>query len=111
VLFAERDGTRSTSQIMAFEDSWEWNIDAERAYEGILKRGGRVSDAMRAFRTFLGHSDMMAYLAMMTPRLIELRRAQGDGIDLSALRSDCKMKSRSESAPPAREARTSPQQG
>jgi hypothetical protein len=67
VLFAERDGTRSTSQIMAFEDSWEWNIDAERAYEGILKRGGRVSDAMRAFRTFLGHSDMMAYLAMMTP--------------------------------------------
>jgi hypothetical protein len=48
---------------------------------------------------------------MMTPRLIELRRAQGDGIDLSALRSDCKMKSRSESAPPAREARTSPQQG
>ena len=29
---------------------------------------------MRAFRTFLGHSDMMAYLAMMAPRLIELRR-------------------------------------
>ena len=32
-----------------------------------------VSDAMRAFKTFLGHSDMMAYLAMMSPRLIELR--------------------------------------
>lgn len=29
---------------------------------------------MRAFRTFLGHSDMMAYLAMMAPRLIELHR-------------------------------------
>ena len=29
---------------------------------------------MRAFRTFLGTSDMMAYLAMMAPRLIELRR-------------------------------------
>lgn len=74
VLFAERDGTRSASQIMAFEDTWEWNMDAERAYEEIVERGGRVSDAMRAFRTFLGHSDMMAYLAMMAPRLIELRR-------------------------------------
>ncbi len=74
VLFAERDGTRSASQIMAFEDTWEWNMDAERAYEEIVERGGRVSDAMRAFRTFLGHSDMMAYLAMMAPRLIELHR-------------------------------------
>jgi hypothetical protein len=59
---------------MAFEDTWEWNMDAEAAYEEIVERGGRVSDAMRAFRTFLGHSDMMAYLAMMAPRLIELHR-------------------------------------
>jgi DNA modification methylase len=59
---------------MAFEDTWEWNVDAERAYEEIVERGGRVSEAMRAFRTFLGHSDMMAYLAMMAPRLIELHR-------------------------------------
>jgi site-specific DNA-methyltransferase (adenine-specific) len=29
---------------------------------------------MRAFRTFLHGSDMMAYLAMMAPRLVELRR-------------------------------------
>ncbi len=74
VLFAEKSGERSASQIMAFEDTWEWNMDAERAYEEIVERGGRVSDAMRAFRTFLSHSDMMAYLAMMAPRLIELHR-------------------------------------
>jgi hypothetical protein len=55
VLFAERDGTRSASQIMAFEDTWEWNMDAEAAYQEIVERGGRVFDAMRAFRTFLGH--------------------------------------------------------
>jgi site-specific DNA-methyltransferase (adenine-specific) len=73
-LFAEKDGTRSGSQIMAFEDTWEWNLDAEAAYEEIVLRGGRVSEAMRAFRTSLGHSDMMAYLAMMAPRLIELHR-------------------------------------
>lgn len=29
---------------------------------------------MQAFRTFLGESDMLAYLAMMAPRLVELRR-------------------------------------
>src|SRR5450759_3696487 len=75
VLFAEKDGTRSSSQIMAFEDTWEWNIDAERAYEEVVEQVGQVSDAMRAFRTFLGTSDMMAYLAMMAPRLMELRRA------------------------------------
>ncbi|MGH9532872.1 MAG: DNA methyltransferase, partial [Terriglobales bacterium] len=74
VLFAEKDGTRSASQIMAFEDTWEWNIDAERSYQEVVEAGGRVADAMRAFRTFLGNSDMMAYLAMMAPRLVELRR-------------------------------------
>ncbi len=74
VLFAEKDGTQSSSQITAFEDTWEWNLDAERAYTEIVERGGTVSQAMQAFRTFLGHSDMMAYLAMMAPRLIELKR-------------------------------------
>jgi site-specific DNA-methyltransferase (adenine-specific) len=75
VLFAEKDGSKSSSQIHAFEDTWEWNLDAERAYEYIMETiGGRVADAMRAFRTFLGNSDMMAYLAMMAPRLVELKR-------------------------------------
>src|ERR1017187_8694229 len=74
VLFAEKDGTRSASQIMAFEDTWEWNIEAERTYEQIVEQGGRVAEAVRAFRMFLGNSDMMAYLAMMAPRLVELKR-------------------------------------
>jgi len=33
-----------------------------------------VAQALIAFRTFLGDSDMLAYLAMMAPRLIDLRR-------------------------------------
>src|SRR5438552_12974046 len=74
VLFAEKDGTRSASQITAFKDTWEWNEEAARSYEEVVERGGRVADAMRAFRTLLGGSDMLAYLAMMAPRLIELRR-------------------------------------
>src|ERR1043165_5078091 len=35
---------------------------------------GKVSEVMQAFHTFLGTNDMMAYLAMMGPRLVELRR-------------------------------------
>ena len=74
VLFAEKDGSRSASQITAFEDTWEWNTESARACEEVIERGGTVAEAMRAFRTFLGNSDMMAYLAMMAPRLIELKR-------------------------------------
>ncbi|MGA9060994.1 MAG: DNA methyltransferase [Terracidiphilus sp.] len=74
VLFAEKDGSQSSSQIHAFEDTWEWNPEAMRAYEQIVEQGGRVADTMRAFKTFLFNTDMMAYLAMMAPRLIELRR-------------------------------------
>jgi DNA modification methylase len=78
VLFAEQDGSRATAQIKAFEDTWEWNIEAERACMELIEQGGRVSEALQAFRSFLGNSDMMAYLAMMTPRLVELRRVMKD---------------------------------
>ncbi len=78
VLFAEKDGTRSASQITAFKDTWEWNIEAERSYHEVVEAGGRVAQAMQAFRTLLGGTDMLAYLAMMAPRLIELRRVLKD---------------------------------
>lgn len=74
VLFAEKDGTRSASQITAFKDSWEWNMEAKRSYEEVVEGGGPVADAMRAFWTLLHGSDLLAYLAMMAERLIELRR-------------------------------------
>jgi DNA modification methylase len=74
VLFAEKDGARSASQITAFKDTWEWNEESSLAYEQVVEAGGRVAEAMRAFRTLLGGTDMLAYLAMMAPRLVELRR-------------------------------------
>ena len=74
VLFKEKDGTRAASQIRAFEDTWEWNEESRRVYDSLVERGDRVSDVMRAFYTFLRNTDMMAYLAMMAPRLIELHR-------------------------------------
>ena len=74
VLFAEQDGTQAASQIHAFEDTWRWDQGAERAYQETVETGGDVSRALQAFRTLLGESNMMAYLAMMAPRLVELRR-------------------------------------
>ena len=74
VLFAERDGSRAAAQIRAFEDTWTWDVTAAAAYQEIVEAGGRASQAMQAFRALLGDSDMLAYLAMMAPRLVELRR-------------------------------------
>ena len=74
VLFAERDGTQAAAQIKVFEDTWRWDQGAARAHEEVVEAGGQVSQVMQAFRTFLGESDMLAYLSMMAPRLIELRR-------------------------------------
>jgi site-specific DNA-methyltransferase (adenine-specific) len=75
VLFAEHSGNRAAAQIKAFEDTWTWDTNAALAYEETVEGGGAVSETMQAFRKMLGASNMMAYLAMMAPRLIELRRA------------------------------------
>jgi len=74
VLFAERDGTQAAAQIKAFEDTWEWNTASAAAFEEAVEAGGRLVQAMIAFRTLLGESDMLAYLSMMAPRLAELHR-------------------------------------
>jgi site-specific DNA-methyltransferase (adenine-specific) len=75
VLFAEQNGSRAAAQIKAFEDTWQWDQAAAKAYQEIVETGPqRVSQVMQGFRTFLGESDMMAYLSMMAPRLVELKR-------------------------------------
>ena len=74
LLFKERDGSQAAGQIKAFADSWKWDRSAANAYEEVVEEGGPVSLAMQAFRTFLGTNDMLAYLSMMAPRLVALRR-------------------------------------
>ena len=73
-FFHEKDGTDAASQIRAFEDTWHWDIETRRAYDALTEQPGKVSDVMQAFYIFLGGNDMMAYLTMMAPRLLELRR-------------------------------------
>lgn len=74
VLFEGHDTTRSAAQIRAFEDTWQWSEEAEGAYCSTVEAGGALSRTLQALRQVLGQSDMMAYLCMMAPRLMELRR-------------------------------------
>src|SRR5579863_904178 len=75
VLFKAPDGHQSQAQIEAFEDTWHWNETAERAFDETMTSGSSdAADMLRAMRQFLGDNDMMAYLAMMAVRLLELRR-------------------------------------
>ncbi len=74
VLFAQKDGSQSSAQIQAFEDTWQWDQNAIQTYTREVEKGGPVADALRAFNLILGASNMMAYLTMMAPRLQELRR-------------------------------------
>src|SRR5215210_618992 len=75
VLFAEKSGEKAGAQIKAFEDTWEWGLEAAQEYAAVLRSGhDRVAKALMGMHDFLGSSDMMAYLSMMALRLIELRR-------------------------------------
>ena len=78
VLFKEQSGEASPAQIRAFTDTWEWTLEAERTYEQEIITNpdtpANVKDMISAFRQFIGSNAMMAYLVMMTPRLVELRR-------------------------------------
>lgn len=74
VLYREQDGTRSASQIKAFEDTWQWDNQTALLFQNTVEAGGEVAKALISYRQFMGENDMLAYLTMMAPRLVELRR-------------------------------------
>ncbi len=75
VIFAEENGSGSGAQIQAFDDTWHWTRETAELFHETVETGGiRVAETLRAFRNMLGETDMMAYLANMAPRLVELRR-------------------------------------
>ena len=75
VLFRETSGEVSQAQFHAFTDTWSW-ADAAETYHQFVDdcRNVAVVEMMEAFHSFLKNSPMMAYLAMMAPRLVELYR-------------------------------------
>jgi DNA modification methylase len=74
VLFKSPLGIDAAAQIRAFEDTWTWGDEAEKAYRSMAGINIDAFNLLQALRSFLGESDVMAYLAMMSVRLIELKR-------------------------------------
>ena len=75
----------ATAQMQAFEDTWQWGEEAEKEYLGLIqgtitkeRPSQKLIDLMQAMRGYLDNSPMMAYLAMMAPRLLEMRRVLKD---------------------------------
>lgn len=71
----------ATAQIQAFEDTWTWGEEAEREYTGLITGtltteppGQKLIDLMKAMRGYLTECPLLAYLCMISPRLLEMRR-------------------------------------
>jgi site-specific DNA-methyltransferase (adenine-specific) len=75
ILLREESGEASEPQFHAFTDTWSW-ADAAETYGRFIDNcpNVQVVELMRAMHSFLKNSPMMAYLAMMGPRLVALRR-------------------------------------
>ena len=73
LLFKRVKGDASPAQIMAFEDTWSWS---PRLYQDFRddRRNSPLWELMDSLKQFVGESEMMAYLLMMAPRLLELHR-------------------------------------
>lgn len=75
VLFKDEHGTDSEAQILAFEDTWHWGQESEQTYTELLTEApDQVARMIEVLRGFIGTNQMLAYLVMMTARLVELHR-------------------------------------
>ena len=79
VLFRAPSGGGTDASIEAFDDTWQWGPAAEDALADIRSSGNhKLHTLMAAIRTALGDNALMAYLAMMAVRLVELHRVLKD---------------------------------
>ena len=76
VLFKEASGAVSQAQFHAFTDTWEWTREVDQTYHQFVDTCPNTSvvEMVEALKKFLKTSPMMAYVAMMAPRLVELHR-------------------------------------
>lgn len=63
----------SAAQIMAFEDTWTYHPGMFEEFAADPDNG-RLLHLMNALKEILGQSEMLAYLLMMAPRLLQLHR-------------------------------------
>lgn len=74
VIFRDELGEAPPAQKRAFRDFWHWP-EAVYDYEYILTEAPDiVRRVIKGFYEFIGPNPMMAYLSMMTTRLLELHK-------------------------------------
>jgi site-specific DNA-methyltransferase (adenine-specific) len=82
VIYKTQSGKAPASQLRAFGDTWHWDQAAVDTYNDLAAHAPtRVRQMIKALREFMVKSsnpqagdDMLAYLVMMTARLIPLHR-------------------------------------
>ena len=75
ILFKSQTGGGADASIAAFDDTWAWGPAAAAALFGITQSGNHKLHAlMHGVKTAIGENAMMAYLAMMAVRVVELHR-------------------------------------
>ena len=75
VLFRDESGRASDAQLIAFDDTWHWGKTAEETYYEIITQSPlHITKLINSLRDFIGTNQVMAYLVMMTIRLVELHR-------------------------------------
>jgi site-specific DNA-methyltransferase (adenine-specific) len=75
ILFKSPGGAGADASIEAFDDTWAWGPTASSALMDITQSGNhKLHVLMQAMKTAIGENAMMAYLAMMAVRLVELHR-------------------------------------
>lgn len=76
VIFREHSGKSAApqAQITAFEDTWQWGVEAASSLAELHKVHGDLAEYLDFTVRRLGHNSLSAYLVMMAPRLAELHR-------------------------------------
>jgi site-specific DNA-methyltransferase (adenine-specific) len=75
VLFKAANGSASDASIEAFDDTWTWGEASQHALLDIASGTNRPLQVMMdAMHNAIGENPLMAYLAMMAVRLVELHR-------------------------------------
>ncbi len=72
-FFEEKDGKKAAAQIQAFTDSWTWDTAAVDAFRAAHHIDEKLAKTLDGLETILGHCDMLAYIAIMAPRLHAIR--------------------------------------
>lgn len=79
IPFRDQHGQEPDSLVKAFSDTWEWGQEADAAYSELLLNGNKqIGDTIEGLRKFLNETPMMAYLATMAIRIVEMHRILKD---------------------------------